>query len=49
MGLLALVALLALVSIFGIVVSGEDTDRPSDPTDDPLLWATLGRHTLGRH
>jgi hypothetical protein len=36
-------ALLALFSIVSIVMSAGDTDRMSDPRDNPLLWATLGR------
>jgi hypothetical protein len=36
-------ALLALFSIVSIVMSAGESDRPTDPRDNPLLWATLGR------
>ena len=36
-------ALLALFSIVSIVMSAGETERPTDPRDNPLLWATLGR------
>ena len=36
-------ALLALFSIISIVMSAGDADRPAEPRDNPLLWATLGR------
>jgi hypothetical protein len=39
----AVLGLLALFSIISIVMSAEDSARPSDPLDNPLLWATLGR------
>ena len=35
--------LLALFSILSIVMSAGDSERPSDPRENPLLWATLGR------
>ena len=35
--------LLALFSIISIVMSAEDSSRPTEPLDNPLLWATLGR------
>jgi hypothetical protein len=36
-------ALLALFSIVSIVMSAGESDRSTDPRDNPLLWATLGR------
>jgi len=36
-------ALLALFSIISIVMSAEEPRGYSDPRDNPLLWATLGR------
>ena len=39
----AVLGLLALFSIISIVMSAEGSVRPSDPMDNPLLWATLGR------
>ena len=43
MVIVAVFALLALFSIVSIVMSAGDADRPADPRDNPLLWATLGR------
>lgn len=43
MFIVAVFALLALFSIVSIVMSAGDTDRASDPRENPLLWATLGR------
>lgn len=43
MVIVAVFALLALFSIVSIVMSAGDTDRASDPRENPLLWATLGR------
>jgi len=42
MVLVSAFALLALFSIISIVMSAEDPAR-SEPRDNPLLWATLGR------
>jgi hypothetical protein len=36
-------ALLALFSIISIVMSAEDPRGLSDPRDNPLFWATIGR------
>ena len=36
-------ALLALFSIVSILLGTEDSERASDPRDNPYLWATLGR------
>ena len=44
MVILAAVGFVALFSIIAIVVSGEGTREYRDPHDNPLLWATLGRH-----
>jgi hypothetical protein len=43
MVLVTLFVLLALFSIVSIVMSAEDGGRPSDPRDNPVFWATLGR------
>ena len=43
MVIVAVFALLALFSIVSIVMSAGDTDRATDPRENPLLWATLGR------
>jgi hypothetical protein len=43
MVLVAVFTLLALFSIISIVMSAEDGGRHSDPKDNPVLWATLGR------
>jgi len=43
MVLVAVFTLLALFSIVSIVMSAEDPQRSSDPRDNPILWATLGR------
>jgi hypothetical protein len=44
MVLVTAIVLLALFSIVSIVMSAEDTAHPSDyKSDNPLLWATLGR------
>ena len=43
MVLVAVFAALALFSIISIVMSAEDPRDHSDPRDNPLLWATLGR------
>ena len=43
MVLVVMFVLLALFSIVSIVMSAGDSERPSDPKDFPLLWATLGR------
>lgn len=43
MVLVAMFALLTLFSIVSIVMSAGDSDRASDPRENPLLWATLGR------
>lgn len=43
MVLAAVFTLLALFSIVSIVMSAEDATPSSDPRENPLLWATLGR------
>jgi hypothetical protein len=43
MVLVIAVALLALFSIISIVMSAEERAHPSDQSENPLLWATLGR------
>ncbi len=43
MVLVAVFTLLALFSIVSIVMSADDPDRASDPRENPILWATLGR------
>ena len=44
MVLVAAIVLLALFSIVSIVMSAEDRTHPNDfQSEDPLLWATLGR------
>ncbi|HEU0244490.1 MAG TPA: hypothetical protein VFQ75_11325 [Candidatus Limnocylindrales bacterium] len=43
MAIVVVFALLALFSIISIVMSAGESDRPSDPRENPLLWATLGR------
>ena len=43
MVIVAAFALLVLFSIISIVMSAGDTERSTDPRDNPLLWATLGR------
>jgi hypothetical protein len=43
MVIIATFALLVLFSIVSIVMSAGDTEPSSDPRDNPLLWATLGR------
>jgi hypothetical protein len=35
--------LLALFSILSIVMSAKEPREYSDPRENPLLWATLGR------
>jgi hypothetical protein len=35
--------LLALFSIISIVMSAEDSDRSSDPRENPFIWVALGR------
>ncbi len=42
MVIVAVFALLALFSIVSIVMSGEEKEG-SDPRENPVLWATLGR------
>ena len=37
-------ALLVLFSIVAVVLSAEDTREDRDPRDNPILWATFGRH-----
>jgi hypothetical protein len=43
MVLVVIFALLALFSIISIVMSAGESGRASDPRENPLLWATLGR------
>jgi hypothetical protein len=43
MVIVATFALLVLFSIISIVMSAGDTERSSDPQENPLFWATLGR------
>ena len=44
MAIAAVLGLLAVFSIISIVLSAEeDPSRPTEPLDNPLLWATLGR------
>ncbi len=43
MVLVAVFMLLALFSIVSIVMSAGESERPADPRENPLLWATLGR------
>ena len=43
MAIAALFAFLALFSIISIVMSAEEPRGLSDPSDNPLLLATLGR------
>jgi hypothetical protein len=44
MAIVVVLGLLALFSIISIVLSAEDPDaRPTEPVDNPILWATLGR------
>jgi hypothetical protein len=43
MVIVAAFALLALFSIFSIILSAEDQDRLSDPRENPYLWTFLGR------
>lgn len=43
MVIVAVFALLALFSIISIVMSAEEPRGSSDPRENPLLWATLGR------
>ena len=43
MAIVAVFGLLALFSIISIVMSAGDAERTSDPRENPLLWATLGR------
>jgi hypothetical protein len=43
MVLVAVFLLLALFSIISIVMSAEEPGRSSDPRDNPILRATLGR------
>ena len=43
MVLVAVLGLLAVFSIISIVMSAEGSSRPTEPLDNPLLWATLGR------
>ncbi len=43
MVLVTLFVLLALFSIVSIVMSADDSGRASDPRDNPVIWATLGR------
>jgi hypothetical protein len=43
MVIVAVFGLLALFSIISIVMSAGDAERSSDPRENPLLWATLGR------
>jgi hypothetical protein len=44
MVLVATIVLLALFSIVSIVMSAEEPARRNDAySEDPLLWATLGR------
>jgi hypothetical protein len=39
----AVFTLLALFSIISIAMGAEDPQASSDPRDNPILWATLGR------
>jgi hypothetical protein len=41
--ILAVFGLLAVFSIISIVMSAEDSSRPTEPLDNPLLWGVLGR------
>lgn len=43
MVLVTVFSLLALFSIVTILLGSEDPGNSSDPRDNPLLWATLGR------
>ena len=43
MVLVALLGLLAVFSIISIVMGADETPRPTEPRDNPLLWAMLGR------
>jgi len=43
MAIVVVFALLALFSIISIVMSAGESERPADPRENPLLWATLGR------
>ncbi len=44
MAIVAVIGLLAVFSIISIVMSvEEDPSRTTEPMDNPLLWATLGR------
>ena len=44
MVLVAVLGLLAVFSIISIAMSAEhDAPRPTEPLDDPYLWAILGR------
>jgi hypothetical protein len=43
MAIVVVIGLLAMFSIISIVMSSEDSTRPPEPMDNPLLWATLGR------
>jgi hypothetical protein len=43
MVLVVMFVLLALFSIISIVMSAGASEQASDPRDNPLLWATLGR------
>ena len=43
MAIVAVLGLLAVFSIISIVMSAEDSSRPTEPVDNALLWATLGR------
>ena len=44
MVLVAVLGLLAVFSIISIAMSSEhESPRPTEPLDDPYLWAILGR------
>ena len=43
MVIVAAFALLALFSIFSIILSAEDQDRLGDPRENPYFWSFLGR------
>jgi hypothetical protein len=43
MVIVVMFTLLAVFSIVSIVMSAGDSERASDPKENPLLWATLGR------
>ncbi len=43
MAILAVLGLLAVFAIISILMSAEDSSRPTEPLDNPILWATLGR------